>query len=171
MVVKVTRKWIILPLDKSTSSLKISFLISKIPSSTGILWCSYDFLFLMSLLSTFFWILLVLNAHRKIFKQHRRVKSKSPFPISQSSNSQSLGNHYCNSFPGVLFFLQYCSLNSGPIPWATPPTLFCDGFFQDRLLRTIWPGWVWTSILRISASSVAWIIGVSHRHPDFQGYS
>jgi hypothetical protein len=24
--------------------------------------------------------------------------------------------------------LWYWGLNSGPIPWATPPALFCDGF-------------------------------------------
>jgi hypothetical protein len=29
------------------------------------------------------------------------------------------------------FFLQYWDLNAGPIPWATPPALFWDGFFFE----------------------------------------
>jgi hypothetical protein len=42
-------------------------------------------------------------------------------------------------------FWQYWGLNSGLIPWATPPALFCDGFFQDRVLRTTFPlGWTLT---------------------------
>jgi hypothetical protein len=34
--------------------------------------------------------------------------------------------------------------------------------FWDGVLRTIWPGWLWTTILLISASWVAGITGVSH---------
>jgi hypothetical protein len=45
------------------------------------------------------------------------------------------------------FFFQYWGLNSGSTPWATPPVLFCDGFFQDRVL-------LWTVILLISDSCV-----------------
>jgi hypothetical protein len=33
------------------------------------------------------------------------------------------------------FFLLYWGLNSGPTPLATPPALFCDFFFQDRVLK------------------------------------
>jgi hypothetical protein len=44
---------------------------------------------------------------------------------------------------------------------ATPPGLFCDGYFQDRVLRSTCPGWLWTLILLISASWVARIIGMS----------
>jgi hypothetical protein len=62
----------------------------------------------------------------------------------------------------IFFFLQYWGLNSGPTPWATPRALFCDGFFQDRVLRTICPGWLSVTILLISASWVARITGVSH---------
>jgi hypothetical protein len=51
-------------------------------------------------------------------------------------------------------------LNSGPLPWATPPALFCDGFFQDR----VFPGWLRTSNLLISASWEARITGVSQWH-------
>jgi hypothetical protein len=36
-------------------------------------------------------------------------------------------------------------------------------FFWDRVLQTICPDWLWTSILLISASWVARITGVSHR--------
>jgi hypothetical protein len=56
--------------------------------------------------------------------------------------------------------LWYWGLNSGPTPQATPPALFCEGFFQDRVSQTIYLGSLQTSILLISAS----IIGVSHWH-------
>jgi hypothetical protein len=54
-------------------------------------------------------------------------------------------------------------LNWRPTPWATPPAISCDRFFQDRVLGTICPSWFWTLILLISASWVARIIGVSHQ--------
>jgi hypothetical protein len=56
------------------------------------------------------------------------------------------------------------SLNSVPPPWTTPPALFCVGIFQDRVLETIYVGWLWTAILLISASWVARITGVSCQH-------
>jgi hypothetical protein len=78
-------------------------------------------------------------------------------------------------YPSVLFFFFFfffflwCwSLNSGPTPQATPPALFlCDGFFQDRVTGTIHLGWLWTSILLISASWVAGITGMSHQLSSF----
>jgi hypothetical protein len=36
------------------------------------------------------------------------------------------------------------------------------GFFWDRVLQTVYPGWLGTAILLISASWVAKITGVSH---------
>jgi hypothetical protein len=61
------------------------------------------------------------------------------------------------------FFLCCWNLNSGPTPWATPlPALF---FFRHRVPQTIFPGWLWTVILLISASWIARITGVSHQHP------
>jgi hypothetical protein len=47
---------------------------------------------------------------------------------------------------------------------STSP-IFCDGFFRDRVSWTISPGWLWITILLISASWVARITGVSHQHP------
>jgi hypothetical protein len=58
----------------------------------------------------------------------------------------------------VYLSLQYWGLSSGPTPWATPPAPFCEGSFQDRVLRTVCLGW-----LLISASWVAGITGVSHQ--------
>jgi hypothetical protein len=60
------------------------------------------------------------------------------------------------------FFLVVWGLNSGPSPWITPPALFLWRCFRDRVLWTICPGWLWSTILLISASWVARIIGVSH---------
>jgi hypothetical protein len=37
------------------------------------------------------------------------------------------------------------------------------GFFWDRVSQTVWPGWLQTAILLISASWVERIIGVSHQ--------
>jgi hypothetical protein len=59
----------------------------------------------------------------------------------------------------------YWSLNSRPTPWATPLAFFVMGFFQDRISRTVCPGWLQTLILLISASPIARITGVSHWHP------
>jgi hypothetical protein len=42
---------------------------------------------------------------------------------------------------------------------------YCDGFFQERISRTICPGWLQTMILLISASWEATITGMSHWHP------
>jgi hypothetical protein len=49
--------------------------------------------------------------------------------------------------------------------WATPPALFCIGYFQARVSRTICLGWPWTMILLITVSWVARITGVSHQEP------
>jgi hypothetical protein len=62
--------------------------------------------------------------------------------------------------------LRYWGLNSGRTPWATPPAIFCDESFQDRVSsRTTSPGWLWTTVLLIFASWTARITGVSHQHP------
>jgi hypothetical protein len=59
----------------------------------------------------------------------------------------------------------YWGLNSVPASWATLPALFYNEFFQDRVLWTSCPSWLWTVILLISASGVARIIGLSPRCP------
>jgi hypothetical protein len=64
----------------------------------------------------------------------------------------------------IYLFLWYWGLNSGPTPWATPPTLFGEGFFWDRVSQIICPGWLWTEILLVSVSWVGRVTGVSHRH-------
>jgi hypothetical protein len=56
-------------------------------------------------------------------------------------------------------------LNSGPTPWVTPPALFCEGFFKIESLELFAQGWLWTTILLISASWVARIIGMSDQCP------
>jgi hypothetical protein len=65
----------------------------------------------------------------------------------------------------LFFFFQCWGLNSGLTPWATTPALFVMGFFQARVTQTICLGWLWTTVLLISASWVARITGVSHWHP------
>jgi hypothetical protein len=45
------------------------------------------------------------------------------------------------------------------------PALSLRRVFWDRFSRTICLGWLWTTILLISASWVASITGVSHWHP------
>jgi hypothetical protein len=60
---------------------------------------------------------------------------------------------------------------------VTLPSLFYVGYFQHRVSRTVCQGWLWTSILLISATSVARIIvwslvflrqGLSVAQADFQ---
>jgi hypothetical protein len=48
------------------------------------------------------------------------------------------------------------------LEWLTSPFLW--RVFWDRVSWTICPGWLWTSILLISASRVARIAGVSQQH-------
>jgi hypothetical protein len=72
--------------------------------------------------------------------------------------------------PSVSVLFVFCGtgvwIQVKPLPWATPAALFCDGFFQDRVLRTTFQGWLWTTILLISASWVARITGVNQA-PSF----
>jgi hypothetical protein len=76
------------------------------------------------------------------------------------------GSH-CVALADFELFFWYWDLNSGPTPWATPPTLFHVGYFWDRVSRTICQGDFelpspWS--LR-SAFCVARIKGVSHWCP------
>jgi hypothetical protein len=79
-----------------------------------------------------------------------------------SSGDWTQGLTHAGHAPGLCLFLWYWGLKSGPTLWATPPALFDDGFFQDRVSRTICPCWLWTMILLISASWVVRITGMSH---------
>jgi hypothetical protein len=60
----------------------------------------------------------------------------------------------------VGFKLRASHLLGGTLPFA----LFCVRYFQGRISWTICPSWPQTSILLISASWAARIIGMSHRH-------
>jgi hypothetical protein len=42
---------------------------------------------------------------------------------------------------------------------------FCSSYFEDRVLWTICQGWLWTTVLPISASQVTRITDISHQHP------
>jgi hypothetical protein len=56
-------------------------------------------------------------------------------------------------------------LGSCSTTWPTPPALFCKGFFQNRVSRTICQGWFPSKIFLISASQVVRITGVSLQRP------
>jgi hypothetical protein len=93
-----------------------------------------------------------------------------PFHISQS---QRLWTQTCPSgwgtdllyfLTGLFFFFQYWGLNTGPSPWATPLALFLWRVFWARVLRTICPGGLQTTVLLISASWLARITGINHQH-------
>jgi hypothetical protein len=76
-------------------------------------------------------------------------------------NFQKINDHL-----QILFiYLWYWGLNSGPMIWATPPALFCDGFFQDRVSQTICPEGLQTTatVLLMFASWIARITGTSHQ--------
>jgi hypothetical protein len=55
-----------------------------------------------------------------------------------------------------------CWQSNSTTAWATPPVIFCSGYFGVGIPWTICPGWPWTTILPISASQIARIIGMSH---------
>jgi hypothetical protein len=49
--------------------------------------------------------------------------------------------------------------------WDTPTALSCNGFFRDKVSRSICPGWLRMAILLISAFQVARVTDVSHWYP------
>jgi hypothetical protein len=53
---------------------------------------------------------------------------------------------------------------------AIPPDLFWVECFRDRVSETIYPGWLWTTILLISVSWVARVTGISHLTWRFTGW-
>jgi hypothetical protein len=70
---------------------------------------------------------------------------------------------YCIKNVNTFVCVWFWGLNSGPTPSANLPALFlCGEFFQDKVLRTICPGWLRTAVLLISVSWVARTTGVSH---------
>jgi hypothetical protein len=85
----------------------------------------------------------------RVVSVEQTFTARHPFPIN----------------PLIFFFVcvWYWSLNSGPTPWATLPATFYDGFFWDRILQTICPGWLWTSLLLTSASWVDRMTDMSHQ--------
>jgi hypothetical protein len=54
------------------------------------------------------------------------------------------------------------ALTSGPTPRTTPPALFYEGFFQEKVLRSTCPGRLPIAILLVCASWVSRITDVSH---------
>jgi hypothetical protein len=61
----------------------------------------------------------------------------------------------------LIYFLQYWSLNSGPTSWVILLARFCDEFFEIGSHELFPWGWLWATILLISASWVARITGTS----------
>jgi hypothetical protein len=62
----------------------------------------------------------------------------------------------------LVFVLQYWGLNWGPSHWTTQPGLFLYRVFPDKVLHTICPGWLQTTIPLIYASWGARITGMNH---------
>jgi hypothetical protein len=66
-----------------------------------------------------------------------------------------------------IYLFSVWGLNSGPSPWATPPTLFFWRVFEIGSLGIICPGWLQTEVFLISATWVVRIIGMSHQRLAF----
>jgi hypothetical protein len=68
----------------------------------------------------------------------------------------------------IFIFLRYFDLDFGNsrccAAWAMPPLHLALVMLEMGLLN-YFPTWLWTSVLPVSASWVAGIIGVSHLHP------
>jgi hypothetical protein len=96
------------------------------------------------------------------------------FPCCSQANPSVLAWHtrtFLPSWPRSYLFFFFLvlglELRAYTLSHSTSP-FFCDGFlvlffFQDRVLWTIFLGWLQTKILLISVSGVARIIGVSHQ--------
>jgi hypothetical protein len=72
--------------------------------------------------------------------------------------------HFLFVFGDTWVWTQSLMLARQSAIWTTSPTLFCVGFFQDRVSWPICPCWLQTTILLISASCVGKITDVNHRH-------
>jgi hypothetical protein len=77
---------------------------------------------------------------------------------------------FCSFFVLANFFFSFffCSGRAWTQGLHNEPLrqlFFCDRLFQDRVSRTIYLVWLQTMILLISASWVARIAGMNHRHP------
>jgi hypothetical protein len=59
-------------------------------------------------------------------------------------------------------FFSVLGLNLRAFTLSHSASSFWDGYFRDRVSRTICPGWLQTMILLTSASWVARIIGMTH---------
>jgi hypothetical protein len=91
-----------------------------------------------------------------------------------SPTSDFLGEHVgiVNSEPllhsVVLIFFFFSELGleirAYTLSHSTSP-FFCDEYFRDRVSRAIYPGWLRTMILLISASWVARVTGMNHQPP------
>jgi hypothetical protein len=57
-----------------------------------------------------------------------------------------------------------CLLPSWPTAWATKPAPFCFAYFQHRVSRIIFQGWLWTLFVLNSDSWVARITGMTYQH-------
>jgi hypothetical protein len=101
----------------------------------------------------------------------------SGIPIWTSAHMYLLISFYVNyiveKYYDYFFFWQHLCfelrasalLGRCSTTWATPPALFCAGYFQDRVMWTICLSWLLTEILLISASQVARITGMTHWCP------
>jgi hypothetical protein len=81
-----------------------------------------------------------------------------------------VGNHHVRVGFLIFDFLRYWGMNSGSTPWATPPALFCDGFYWDRVSELFCSRYLRTLIILISASCVANITCVSHCGAATEGF-
>jgi hypothetical protein len=80
------------------------------------------------------------------------------FDVSKNNSSSPL-----NDWIVCVCVLLGLELRAFTLSHSTSP--LCDGYFRDRVSRTICPGWLQTAILLISASWIARITGMSHWCP------
>jgi hypothetical protein len=111
-----------------------------------------------------------LEEHQVLLLKQETDKMKVYFKKTSGPTRRGrldISARYCEKWNRIFFFFLQCwGLDSRSTPWATPPTLFCDGLFWDRVSRTVCLDWLQTPILLIFVSWVARITGVSHRLPD-----
>jgi hypothetical protein len=115
-------------------NLKSTFLPSQVPCflrSKGVMFPFYSNTDRSFFVCFLFWVLGI-----KLRLSHMLCK---PF-----TTELYLPTSHQSGFFLCVCVLQYWDLNSGPTLRATPPALFYEGFFWDRVSRTICLGWLQT---------------------------
>jgi hypothetical protein len=96
------------------------------------------------------------------FKDGSQILHKNIYGVTKLARSGKILHTFQRDRWKITCFFVVLGLELTLSHSASP---FCDGYFWDWILLTIFPGWLQTMIPQISASWIARITGVSHWFP------